>query len=115
MDLTLFLKSFQFSRLLEALYLFKAQLHSLFHQILDRFMILTCFEFAFHTQSILEVREVVASSNLLKSDKLEILILLMVREISLINLDSSLPFFTMEYLNETIFSSAISIKTVNSA
>ena len=77
-------------------------------------MILTCFEFAFHTRSILEVREVVASSNLLKSDKLEMLILLMVREISLINLDSSLPFFTMEYLNETIFSSAISIKTVNS-
>ena len=64
---------------------------------------------------MLEMREIVASSNLLESDKSDILILLIACETSLIKLDSSLLFFTMECLDETIFSSKISIKTVSGA
>jgi len=75
-------------------------------------MILTHFEFAFHAQLMLEVREIVASSNLLKLDKADILILLIAHETSLIKLDSSSLFFAMECLNEMIFSSMILIKTV---
>ena len=64
---------------------------------------------------MLEAREIVAFSNLLESDKSDTLILLIAHETSLIKLDSSLLFFTMECLNKTIFSSMISIETVSSA
>ena len=103
MDLTLFLKPFHFSRLLVALYSFKVWLYSSFHQLLDYFVILTHFEFAFHVWSMLEAREIIASSNLLESDKSNTLILLIVYETSLIKLDSSSLFFAMECLNKTIW------------
>ena len=64
---------------------------------------------------MLKAREIVASSNLLESDKSDTLILLIAHETSLIKIDSSLLFFAMECLNETIFSSIISIKTASGA
>ena len=74
-------------------------------------MILTCFKFAFHACSILEAREIVAFSSLLESERSDILMLLIVHKTSLIKLISSLLFFTIECLYETISSSEIAIKT----
>ena len=115
MALTLFLKSFQFSRLLEDWYMFKVLLHSLFHQLLDCFIILIRFEFAFQAQLILEARNIVVSSSLKELFKSLVLMLLIVCTTSSMNLDSSSLFFIMEYLNKLMFSSVISILTVSRA
>ena len=74
-------------------------------------MILTCFKFTFHVSSILDTRKLVTSSSLQELERSETLMLLIVREMSLINLISSLLFFVIENLKDLIFSSAIAIKT----
>ena len=89
-----------------------ARLHSLFHQLLECFMILTCFEFILHAFSRLNTRELVVSLSLLLSDRSEMLMFLITYEISLIKFSSSLLFFTMENFDVTIFSSAIGMDTV---
>jgi len=76
--LTLFLKFFQLSQLLENRYVFKVLLHSLFHQLLDCFVILIYFEFAFQAQLILEARDIVVSSSLKELLKSLVLMLLIV-------------------------------------
>ena len=111
-DLTLLLNSFQLSRLLVDLWLLNARLHSLFHQLLKRFVILTCFEFILHVFSRLDAKELVVSSSLLLSDRLETLMFLIIYETSLIKFSSSLLFFTMENFDVMMFSSAIGMDTV---
>ena len=61
---------------------------------------------------IFDVRELVVSSSLIGSDMSEISTLLIVCLTSLMKLTSSSLFFTIEYLNESIFSSSIAIDTV---
>jgi len=92
---------------------FKVLLHSLFHQLLDHFVILIHFEFAFQVQSILEARDLVASSSLKELTKSSALMLLIACETSLMNLDSSSLFFAMENLNKSMFSLVIPIVTVS--
>ena len=75
-------------------------------------MILTCFEFIFHVFSRLNARELVASSSLLLSDRLEMSMFLIMYETSLIKFSSSSLFFTMENFDVMMFSSAIGIDTV---
>jgi len=94
---------------------FKALLHSLFYQLLDRFVILIHFEFAFQAQSIVEASDIVVSSSLKELTKLLVLMLLIVRATSPMNLDFSLLFFAMENLNESMCSLAMSIMTISSA
>ena len=65
--------------------------------------------------SILEVREIVAFSSLLESEMSDILMLLMLHKISLIKLISSLLFFAIECLYETISSLEIAIETERGA
>ena len=95
--------------------MFKVLLHSLFHQLLDCFIILIRFEFAFQAQLILEARNIVVSSSLKELFKSLVLMLLIVCTTSSMNLDSSSLFFIMEYLNKLMFSSVISILTVSRA
>ena len=90
-------------------------LHSLFHQLLDCLVILTCFEFALHAFLILEASVLVTTSSLLLSDKSPTLILLIACETLLIKLSFSLLFFAMENFDETMFSSVIEIVTVRGA
>ena len=115
MALTLFLKPFQFSWLLEDQYVFKALLHSSFHQLLDCFVILIHFEFAFQAQSILEARDIVVFSSLKELTKSSALMFLIARMTSSMNLDFSSLFFMMENLNKSMFSLAIPIVTVSGA
>ena len=75
-------------------------------------MILTCFEFILHEFSRLDVRELVASSSLLLSDRSEMLMFLIIYETSLIKFSFSLLFFAIENFDVTIFFSAIGIDTV---
>ena len=75
-------------------------------------MILTCFEFILHTFSRLDVRELVASSSLLLSNRLETSMFLIIYETSLIKFSSSLLFFAMENFDVTMFSSAIGMDTM---
>ena len=95
--------------------MFKVLLHSLFYQLLDCFIILIRFEFAFQAQLILEARNIVVSSSLKELFKSLVLMLLIVCTTSSMNLDSSSLFFIMEYLNKLMFSSVISILTVSRA
>lgn len=115
MVLTLFLKSFQFSQLLKDQYMFRALLYSSFYQLLDCFVILIYFEFAFQAQLILEARNIIVSSSLKELLKSLVLMLLIACTTSSMNLDSSSLFFAMEYLNELMFSLAISILMVSGA
>ena len=75
-------------------------------------MILTCFEFILHAFSRLNARELVISSSLLLYDRSEMLMFLIIYEISLIKFSSSLLFFTIENFDVIIFSSAIWMDTV---
>ena len=100
--LTMLLNLFQFSRFLVTLYLFSAHLHSLFHQLLECFVMLTCFEFILHPYSIFNARKLVVSSSLIGSDMSEMSTLFIVCLTSLMKLTSSSLFFAMEYLNELI-------------
>ena len=115
MVLTLFLKSFQFSQLLKDQYMFRVLLYSSFYQLLDCFVILIYFEFAFQAQLILEARNIIVSSSLKELLKSLVLMLLIACTTSSMNLDSSSLFFAMEYLNELMFSLAISILMVSGA
>ena len=110
-DLTVLLNTFQFSKFLVVLYLFRAWLQLLFHQLLEYFVIQTCLAFIFYANSILDASEFVTSSILLWSDKSDILIFLIATETSLIKFFSSLLFFAIEDLNKSIFSSSIAIIT----
>ena len=93
----------------------KVLLHSLFHQLLDHFVILICLEFAFQARSIVKASDVVVSSNLKELTKSSALMLLIACMTSSMNLDSSLLFFVMENLNESMYSSVMPIMTINSA
>ena len=112
-NLTLFLKAFQFSQLLNNWYVIKALLHSSFHQLLDHFVILIHLEFAFQAWSIVKASDVVVSSSLKELTKLSALMLLIAHVTSSMNLDSSSLFFVMENLNKLMYSSAMSIVTIN--
>ena len=112
-DLTLFLKTFQFSQLLNNQYVIKALLHSSFHQLLDHFVILIRLEFAFQAQSKVKASDIVVSSSLKELTKLSALMLLIAHATSSMNLDSSSLFFAMENLNKSIYSSAMPIMTIN--
>ena len=113
--LILFLKTFQFSWLLEDWYMFKVLLQSSFHQLLNCFVILIRFEFAFQVQSIVEASNVVVSSSLKELTKSSALMLLIAHVTSPMNLDSSSLFFAMENLNESMYSSAMLIMTISGA
>jgi len=93
----------------------KVLLHFLFHQLLDHFIILIHLKFAFQAQSTVEASNVVVSSSLKKLNKLSALMLLIACTTSSMNLDSSSLFFAMENLNESMYSSVMSIMTINGA
>ena len=114
-DLTLFLKTFQFSQLLNNWYMIKVLLHSSFHQLLDCFVILIHLEFAFQMRSKVKASDVVVSSSLKELTKSSALMLLIACMTFSMNLDSSLLFFAMENLNKSIYSSVMLIITINSA
>ena len=75
-------------------------------------MILVHFKFIFHTYSILNIRELIAFLSLLMFERLEMSMLLIVYEISLIKLSFSSLFFTIENLYIAMFFSAIRMDTV---
>ena len=110
-DLTVLLNTFQFSKFLVVLYLFRAWLQLLFHQLLECFVIRTCLVFVFHANSIFNASKFVTSSILLWSDKSDISMFLIATETSLIKFFSSSLFFAIEDLNKLIFSSSMAIVT----
>jgi len=65
--------------------------------------------------SILDARELVASSSLQGLERSKTSMLLIVCEMSLIKLISSLLFFAIENLKDSIFSSVIAIETERGA
>ena len=111
-SLTVFLKLFQYLSFLDALYLSRDWLHSLFYYFLECFIILTCLAFLPHTHLMFDARRLTISSSLLQSVKLEVLRFLMIVVTSLTNVISSLLFFDMESLDELTFSLAMGIDTV---
>ena len=111
-SLTIFLKLFQSSSFLDALYLSRDWLHSLFHHFLECFVILTHLVFLPHARSMFDVRRLTMSSSLSQSVRLEVLRFFMTVVTSLTNVISSLLFFDMESLDELTFSSTMGIDTV---
>ena len=86
-------------------------MHSLFHQLLEYFVIWTHLASDFHACSILDASDFVASSILLLSDKSNMSMFLIANETSLMKLFSSSLLLAIENLNELILSSSMAIVT----
>ena len=109
--LTAFLKVFQSSSFLDALYFSRDWLHSLFHHFLECFIMLTHLAFFFHTCLTLDAKKLTISSISLELIKLEVLRFLMMFITSLTKVVSSSLFFDIKSLDKYTLSSTIGINT----
>ena len=111
--LTIFQKVFQSSTLFECLYLFRLLLQSLFHQLLECFVILIIFEFFVHADSIILAKLVMIFSNWNISKIFEVSNFEKDVITFFMNESSSSLFFEMVLLWRLIFSSVIGIVIIN--
>jgi len=113
--LTILLKDFQSSRLLDVLYLSNDCIHSLFYHCLKYFIVLVHLAFFLQACLILDMNRLTRSSNLSQSNRLEESRFLIITIASLTRVAFSSLFFGIKNLDEMMFSTVIGIVTVSEA